>query len=178
MNQTCENGKKKFRAWYWPLWPKSGPKKFFSWILPLLDVRQCYKLSLSAISRNTNKPNCRKWKKSLVPGRQFFFSKIWLRQSLDIMVSYHLVQYQEKLMIQSWENLVTDGRMHRRTEGWEWIHRTLTNVEGSKDKFKSFDQNTCEFVAYNVVLIKLAVQTFCSNCVELFKLFSYLWIER
>ena len=31
----------------------------------------------------------------------FFFSKIWLRQSLDIMVSYHHVQYQKKLMIQS-----------------------------------------------------------------------------
>ena len=30
-----------------------------------------------------------------------FFSKIWLRQSLDIMVSYHHVQYQKKLMIQS-----------------------------------------------------------------------------
>ena len=39
-----------------------------------------------------------------------FFSKIWLRQSLDIMVSYHHVQYQKKLMIQSWENLVTDGQ--------------------------------------------------------------------
>ena len=31
----------------------------------------------------------------------FFFSKIWLRQSLDIMVSYHDLQYQKKLMIQS-----------------------------------------------------------------------------
>ena len=26
----------------------------------------------------------------------FFFSKIWLRQSLDIMVSYHHVQYKKK----------------------------------------------------------------------------------
>ena len=26
----------------------------------------------------------------------FFSSKIWLRQSLDIMVSYHHVQYQKK----------------------------------------------------------------------------------
>ena len=43
-------------------------------------------------------------------GRQFFLSKIWLRQSLDIMVSYHHVQHQKKLMIQSWENLVTDGQ--------------------------------------------------------------------
>ena len=32
---------------------------------------------------------------------QFFSSKLWLRQSLDVMVSYHHVQYQKKLMIQS-----------------------------------------------------------------------------
>ena len=35
----------------------------------------------------------------------FFFSKnLVLRQSLDIMVSYHHVQYQKKPMIQSSEN--------------------------------------------------------------------------
>ena len=33
--------------------------------------------------------------------RIYFFLEIWLRQSLDIMVSYHHVQYQKKLMIQS-----------------------------------------------------------------------------
>ena len=31
----------------------------------------------------------------------FFSSKIWLRQSLDIMFSYRHVKYQNKLMIQS-----------------------------------------------------------------------------
>ena len=30
---------------------------------------------------------------------KIFFQKIWLRQSLDIMVSYHHVQYKKKLMI-------------------------------------------------------------------------------
>ena len=34
-------------------------------------------------------------------GHRIFISKIWLRQSLYIMVSYHRVQYQKKLMIQS-----------------------------------------------------------------------------
>ena len=29
----------------------------------------------------------------------FFFPKIWLRQSLDVMVSYHHVRYQKKLMM-------------------------------------------------------------------------------
>ena len=47
-----------------------------------------------------------KWRTSFGPdfgpfgsnsGRQFFFfSKIWLRQSLDIMASYRHVQYQKK----------------------------------------------------------------------------------
>ena len=52
-------------------------------------------------------------------GRQFFYLFIFFknlaRQSLDIMVNYHHVQYQKKLMIQSWENLVTDGQTDRRT---------------------------------------------------------------
>ena len=61
-----------------------------------------------------------------------FFSKIWLHQSLNVMVSYCHVQYQKKLMIQSWQNLVTDGRMDRRKYD-EWLHRRLsTNVERPK----------------------------------------------
>ena len=31
---------------------------------------------------------------------KIFFSNIWLRWSLDIMVSYHYVQYQKKLITQ------------------------------------------------------------------------------
>ena len=38
-------------------------------------------------------------------GPIFFFSKIWLRESLDIIVSYSHVGYQKILMIQSRENL-------------------------------------------------------------------------
>ena len=59
-----------------------------------------------------------------------FFSKTWLRQSLNIMVSYH-VRYQKKLMIQSWENLVTggrtDGRTDEQTGGRDWFHRKLSD---------------------------------------------------
>ena len=47
---------------------------------------------------------------------QIFFSKTWLCQSLDIMVSYDHVQYHNKMMIQSWENLVTDEWTDRRTK--------------------------------------------------------------
>ena len=44
-----------------------------------------------------------------IPATSFFFSKIWLSQSLDVMDSYNHVQYQKNLLIQSWENLVTNG---------------------------------------------------------------------
>ena len=49
-------------------------------------------------------------------GRQFFFKKLWLCQSLHIIVSYHYAQYQRKLMIRSSKNLVTDGRTDRSTD--------------------------------------------------------------
>ena len=53
----------------------------------------------------------------------FFFSKIWLRQSLDIMVSYHHVLYQKKLMVKSWENLVTDGETNEQMDESDFIGR-------------------------------------------------------
>ena len=39
----------------------------------------------------------------------------YLVQSRAAVVSYYHVQYQEKLMIQSWENIVTDGQTDRGT---------------------------------------------------------------
>ena len=93
-------------------------------ILPLLVVKHCSKLSSYAMSRKIDTPNLRKWQKPsfetyFTPSgpnlsHQNSFSKIWLRQSIDIMVSYHHVQYQKKSKIQSWENLV----MGRWTAGW------------------------------------------------------------
>ena len=53
-----------------------------------------------------------------------FFSKIWLNQSLDIMVSYHHVQHQKKLMTQYWENLVMDWRTDGQTDGGQTNRRT------------------------------------------------------
>ena len=44
---------------------------------------------------------------------QFLFSKIWLCQSLDIMVSYHHVQYQKKTndpTLRKFSDGRTDGR--------------------------------------------------------------------
>ena len=49
------------------------------------------------------------------------------------MVSYHHVQYQKRLKIQSWQNLVTDRRTDRQTDGQtdtsDFIGGCLTDVE-------------------------------------------------
>ena len=49
---------------------------------------------------------------------KFFFSKTWLCQSLDIMVRYHHVQYQKKLLVTDGR---TDGRTDRLTDGGESV---------------------------------------------------------
>ena len=115
-----------------------GPKKFFRefylyFTLDIVERYQCMQFQEKLMSQN--------WENSKKPsfwphfgpfgqnlGRQIFFSKIWLRQSLDVMVSYHHVQYQKKLMIQSWENLVTD----RLTDE--------SNFIGASIKFRSAEQ--------------------------------------
>ena len=126
---------------FWHLWPKFGPQKilygFFWWVLPLLDVIHCCKLSLYAMTRKTNEPNLRKWQKTLFwarfrlicpkfgPPIFFFFFKTWLLShyiSLPAIIIYNI---RKKLIIQSWENLVTDGQTDR--DGRQWFHRTLSN---------------------------------------------------
>ena len=65
-----------FRKWpktsfapnFGPFWPKFGLQNIFSWILPDLDVKNCFKLSLHVISRKTNEQHLRKSQKNLVLG--------------------------------------------------------------------------------------------------------------
>ena len=73
-----------FADHFWPLWPKSRPQKSSPWILPLLDVRNCGKLSLYAILRKTNQQNMSKWENVLglilahvaqIRATKFFFQK-------------------------------------------------------------------------------------------------------
>ena len=42
---------------------------------------------------------------TLILATNLFFEKLCLRQSLDAMVSYYHVQYQKKLIMQSWGKL-------------------------------------------------------------------------
>ena len=72
MNQTWENGKKpSFRPDFETFWRNFGPQKFFSWFLNLLDVRNCFKLSLYAISRKINEPT---WEIGRKPSFRLNFS--------------------------------------------------------------------------------------------------------
>ena len=50
------------------------------------------------------------------------------------------VQYQKKLMIQL-KNLVTEGQMDRRKDGWKWFDRTLSNQRRSSNivKYKKWN---------------------------------------
>ena len=111
--------------------------KFFSGILSLIDVIHYCRLSLHAISiAISNEPNL--MLAHLAKFRLPIFQRnIWLRQSLDIIVSYHRVQYQKKLMIQSWENLRTDRSIH---------HIIFIKAEDMTSSKILFSYNGCSFL--------------------------------
>ena len=132
MSQTWENGKKpSFGADFSPFGPHLGPKNFFHgfYLYFMLDIVASYHCMqfqgklMNQIWENSKKPYFEPDFGPFVPNlrHHFFLKKIWLRHSLYIMVSYHHIQYQKQLTIQSWENLVMDGW----NDGREWFHRTL-----------------------------------------------------
>ena len=93
------------------------------------------KLSLYAFSRKNNELHLRKWQKNLKIWP--FGHKIWLPQLLDVMVSYHHVQYQKKTndsiftkLIDGWTDEQTDGQ----TDKSDFIGRGPTNVERPKNR--------------------------------------------
>ena len=57
-----------------------------------------------------------------------FFSKIWLRQSLDVMFSYH-VQYKKKKLVVKILRKRSDGLRKGQTDESGFIVRCPTNVE-------------------------------------------------
>ena len=86
----------------------------------------------------------------------YLFSKIWLRQSLDVMVSYHHKQYQEKLLIQSWENLVTDGQIDGQTDESDFIGRCwLTPSSQVRDNINEGLNVLLEFALWKKTLCLL-----------------------
>ena len=99
-----------------------APKIFLRVLLPW-DVRNCRKPSLHSISRKSLDPNSTKWQKtSFLAGfrpvrRQLFVLKIWYLQSLDIIISYHHVQYQKKQTNNVILRKLSDGQTDERADG-------------------------------------------------------------
>ena len=67
-------------------------------------------------------------------GRQTFFSKIWLRQSLDVVVNYHHLQSQKKTndpILRKFSDGRTDGdrQTEKQTEESDYIRGCSTNFE-------------------------------------------------
>ena len=91
--------------------------------------------------------------------------KLWLpncflqnlaHQSLDVMVSFHHVQHQKKLSIQSLENLVTDGQTEGQTDGQEWFH-TLSDYHWASDKRKNKQLLTFPYIILKKKTMKLDI---------------------
>ena len=98
-------------------------------------------------------------------------------------------------MIQSWENLVTDGRMDERTDWQDWFHRTLSDERraskrASEAKYKPLQKyspldlqnkpaknvtNTTLNVMFNVINHFLANSTL--NVLKL-KIYSYVTVSK
>ena len=92
--------------------PPSPPSKrdFFSWVFSLLVIRQCSSLSSYVISRKTNESNSKKSQKPKFQARLWpkfgppkFFRKFYLYWMLHLVASYNCMQFQGKLMNQTWE---------------------------------------------------------------------------
>ena len=122
---TWGNGQKpSFGPEFVPFWPKFGPKTFF-----VVVTSARYYTLLQAIIIVW----ARFW-----PIWPKFWPPIWRCQSLNI-VSYHHVQYQKKLIIQSWKNLITDRRPDSETDRLtesDSLRRCPTNVGHPKKKKK------------------------------------------
>ena len=135
MNQTWENGKKSnFEPHLGPLWPKFGPQKILSLTLPLLDVRNCCKLSLYAISwktwENDKKP-------SFGPDFGLFGSNLGHQFFSYKNLASSVARYHGQLLSCTISEKTNDPILRKLSDGWmarrtdwhtdreEWFHRRL-----------------------------------------------------
>ena len=128
---------------------------YFLDIVPSYHPMQFKGKLMKQIGQNDKKPNFRPNFGRLWPDSNcqfflfffFFFSKIWLSQSLD-KVSYHLVQYQKKIMIQSWE-WWADKQTDEQMDYSDFIGCCLNNNKHPKSKTVSVPSS---IIKYLVVL--------------------------
>ena len=129
---------RKSQVQFWPAWLKFGPPKIFSWVLPLLDVRNCRKLSLYAISRKKYDPKSRKlWKTSSWAWFRHIGPKLGPPNILFKNLSSSVTRYHGKLsscrisektndsILIKLSDRRTDRPTDRQTD--EWFYRTLSN---------------------------------------------------
>ena len=145
--------KSQFRTQFWLVWPIFGPSNIFLWFLLLLDIRHCYKQSLHAISKKTNDPKQRKWRKTSFwswfrpVGPKFVPPNFFFLKNLALSVTRYHGQLSLCTISEKTNNPVlkklgngrrdgrtdgradgrTDGRRDIQTDGREWFHRTLSD---------------------------------------------------
>ena len=104
-------------------------------------------------------------------------------KNIFFMVSYHHVQHQKKLMIQSWENLVTDGQTDGPRDEKNFVGCCPTNVERPILMVSKFCRCLIHFhVSLTIVSLKKDNFWQCSLC-GTFQLFfliraPFLWYSN
>ena len=133
MNQTWENGKKlNFEPDFGLFGPDLGTQIFFRkfYLYQMLGIvanYPCKQFHVKIMTQvNDEKPGLNLGPLGPNSGRRFFSVKN-VASLVTRYHSYHQVQYQKKLMIKSWENLVTDGQTDGQTEGRQWFHGALSD---------------------------------------------------
>ena len=110
--------------------------KFFFVVLPLPDVRNCYKLSLYAISRETNESNLRKWQ--IVSGPILaYLAQIWATIFFFKNLPSSVTRYHGQLSSYAISEETNDRILRKVSDRWtgretdesDFIGRCLTNVE-------------------------------------------------
>ena len=107
--------------------PNLGPKNVFhGFHLDIVASYHCMQFQgklMIQTQENGGKPHFRPDLGLLRPNSGHeIFSKIWLCQSLDIMISYHYVQYRKKTkgpILRKLSDGRTDGQMDGQTDGRE-----------------------------------------------------------
>ena len=85
-----------FQARFWPVWPNFRSRKMVKNLILGLNYAHWAQIPVTIF---------------------FLFFFFFFFFQFGFMGNYHYVQYQTKLMIQPWENLVKDGRADRRADG-------------------------------------------------------------
>ena len=89
--------KRSFRARFGPIRPSFGPQNFFGGFNSTRYQTLLSQAAICVISRKTNDTNLTKWRKPNFR-HQNFFCGFYIYQQLDIVQSYHPMQFPGKLM--------------------------------------------------------------------------------